>query len=162
MNGTERWTWLFAMICYAPLHPYSVAAQQATPSHEPASRAVLLSQSLPPLRGDHLQVQVVRVHYRPGESSPPHSHPCPVIGYVLEGSLRMQVQPPNAARPGTVTLYHAGDSFYEEANGQHLVSANASQSEPATFLATFLCDHPTAVTVPLTHKDHTHDHDPTE
>lgn len=156
MNGTERWAWLFAVICYAPLHPYqcSAAVPPAAEPHEPASRAVLLSQSLPPLRGDHLQVEVVRVHYRPGESSPPHSHPCPVVGYVLEGALRMQVQPPNATHPGAVTLYHAGDSFYEEPNAKHLLSANASQSEPATFLATFLCDHhPPALTVPLTHKE---------
>ncbi|QNI36631.1 cupin domain-containing protein [Edaphobacter albus] len=153
MNGTERWTWLLAVICYAPVHPYPAITQQAPKTQEPSPRSIVLSQSLPPLRGNNLQVQIVRVHYRPGESSPPHSHPCPVIGYVLEGSLRMQVKPPNAAHPGAVTIYRKGDSFYEDPNGQHLVSANASQSEPATFLATFICDHPTAVTVPLVHKE---------
>jgi quercetin dioxygenase-like cupin family protein len=59
------------------------------------------------------------------------------------------VQDPAASRPGPATIYRAGDSFYESPNGRHLVSANASQSESATFLATFVCDHPTPLTVPV-------------
>jgi quercetin dioxygenase-like cupin family protein len=41
---------------------------------------------------------------------------------------------------GTESIYKAGDSFYEAPNGVHLVSANASLTEPATFLAYFICD----------------------
>jgi quercetin dioxygenase-like cupin family protein len=75
------------------------------------------------------------VTYPPGGSSSPHSHPCPVIGYVLKGAVRMQV------KGGTEAVYRAGDSFYEEPNGIHMVSKNASATEPATFLAYFICDH---------------------
>jgi len=89
---------------------------------------------------------MVKVSYGPGESSPPHSHPCPVIGYVLEGAVRMQVQPMGASDPEPAHVYRAGDGFYESPNGRHLLSANASQSEPATFLATFVCDHATDLT----------------
>src|ERR1700733_14323103 len=39
----------------------------------------------------HLKATLVEVNYGPGESSEPHTHPCPVIVYVLEGSLRTQV-----------------------------------------------------------------------
>jgi quercetin dioxygenase-like cupin family protein len=42
---------------------------------------------------------------------------------------------------GAESIYRAGDSFYEEPNGVHLVSANASATEPAVFLAYFICDH---------------------
>jgi quercetin dioxygenase-like cupin family protein len=91
-----------------------------------------------------MQVTTVEVTYPPGGSSAPHSHPCPVIGYVLKGAVRMQV------KGGTEGIYRAGDSFYEEANGIHVVSKNASATEPATFLAYFICDHvgPLSVKVP--------------
>src|SRR5580658_3077588 len=92
---------------------------------------VALSQALPNLDGAHLKATVVEVHYGPGESSAPHSHPCAVIGYVVEGALRTQVKGEPEA------TYTAGESFYEAPNGVHLVSANASQTEPATFIAYF-------------------------
>ncbi len=77
----------------------------------------------------------VEVTYPPGGSSAPHSHPCPVIGYVLKGTVRMQV------KGGALSTYTAGDSFYEAPNGVHLVSENASAKQPANFLAFFICDH---------------------
>jgi quercetin dioxygenase-like cupin family protein len=98
---------------------------------------VALSQALPRLNGDHLKATVLEVHYGPGESSPPHSHPCAVIGYVVEGALRTQVKGEPEA------IYKAGGSFYEAPNGVHVVSANASQTEAATFSAYFVCDHDT-------------------
>jgi quercetin dioxygenase-like cupin family protein len=68
---------------------------------------------------------VVEVHYGPGESSPQHSHPCPVIGYVVHGVYRSQIEgEPEEA-------YKAGDTFYEAPNGLHVLSANASKTEPA-------------------------------
>lgn len=149
MTFIERWSHLLAVVFYAPLPAINSAPQAHVQQSPPSARSQpVLSQSLPPLKGDHLSVQMVRVHYGPGESSQPHSHPCPVVGYVLEGAVRMQVQEPGAAHPGAVTVYHAGDSFYEAPNGRHLLSANASESEPAIFLATFVCDHPTPLTVP--------------
>lgn len=37
-------------------------------------------------------------------------------------------------------VYRAGESFYEAPNSEHAVSANASASEPVTFVAFFICD----------------------
>ena len=146
----ERWAYVLAVICYAPLPPDPPPATAHAPAavHEPAGRVrTVLNQPLPRLDGANLRLQMVKVTYGPGESSAPHSHPCPVIGYVLEGAVRMQVQPSGAAPPEPVHVYRAGDSFYESPNGRHLLSANASQSEPATFLATFVCDHTTGLTI---------------
>jgi quercetin dioxygenase-like cupin family protein len=89
------------------------------------------------LNGEHLKATVVEVHYGHGESSPPHRHACAVIGYVVEGALRTQVKGEPEA------IYKAGESFYEAPNSVHLVSANASQTEAATFIAYFVCDHDT-------------------
>ena len=109
-----------------------------------ARTRIVFSQSLPQLDASHPKVTTVEVTYPPGGSSTPHSHPCPVIGYVLRGVVRMQV------KGGPVSVYRPGDSFYEAPNGVHMVSANASTTEPAVFLAYFICDHagPLSVKVP--------------
>jgi quercetin dioxygenase-like cupin family protein len=126
-----------------------VAGRAASPagSSPPDARVrPVFSQALPQLDGSRLHVTTVEVTYPPGGSSAPHSHPCPVIGYVLKGAVRMQV------KGGALSVYKAGDSFYEAPNGIHLVSENVSAKEPATFLAYFICDHaaPLSAKVPPT------------
>src|SRR5215472_4582105 len=64
-----------------------------------------LTQDLPRLDGGRLKAFAVT--YAPGASSPVHSHPCPVIGYVASGELRTQVKGTREVRHG------AGDAFYE-------------------------------------------------
>ena len=95
---------------------------------------VAFAQALPAMNGRHLKATLVEVRYGPGASSPAHSHPCPVIGYVVQGALRSQVQ----GEPAHV--YRAGESFYEAPNGVHAVSANASPTDSVRFLAYFTCD----------------------
>jgi len=91
--------------------------------------------------GDHLKAVLLEVRYGPGEFSQPHSHPCAVIGYVVEGAIRSQVK-------GEAEMtYKAGESFYEAPNGVHLVSANASATEPAKFVAYMICDHDAPLSV---------------
>jgi len=133
---------LFASIANSDGRP---AQQTSSPSGDETGRVArtAFSQELPQLDGGHLKVTVVEVTYRPGGSSPAHSHPCPVIGYVVEGALRMHVQ----GQPETT--YKAGESFYEAANGVHLVSANTSDKEPAKLIAYFVCDHETPLSVPV-------------
>jgi quercetin dioxygenase-like cupin family protein len=99
--------------------------------------------ALEPMDGAHLKVTLVEVTYGPAESSKPHSHPCPVIGYVIEGAFRTQV------RGEKEVVYTAGQSFYEAANGAHVVSANASADKPVRFLAYFTCDRETPLMLPV-------------
>lgn len=107
-----------------------------------ASRAqTVISRALPSMDGSHLKAIVVEVIYAPGEFSPPHSHPCPVIGVVLEGAVRTKTK----GEPEVI--YTTGESFYEPPNGTHEISANASLSKPAKFLAYFICDHETPLSV---------------
>jgi quercetin dioxygenase-like cupin family protein len=97
----------------------------------------------PHMNGDHLKTVGVEVSYAPGASSVPHSHPCAVTGYVLQGAIRTQV------RGEPEAVYQAGQSFYEPPNGVHQVSANASGTEPARLLAVFTCDSDAPLTVPV-------------
>jgi quercetin dioxygenase-like cupin family protein len=138
MTSRGNWVSFAGAILY-----FGLVASRATPAEnsdgahsEKAERArVAFTHALPKLDGRQLNATVVEVTYGPGESSSPHSHPCAVIGYMLEGALRTQVK----GEP--VVVYRAGESFYEEPNGVHQVSANASETDRARFIAYFVCDH---------------------
>jgi len=124
---------------------YIVAPQVTSNSNQNKAAEhdrVALSQVFPRLNGAHLKAAIVEATYGPGGSSPPHSHPCPVIVYVLSGELRTQTKDEPAK------TYKAGETFYEAPNGVHLISANASDSAPAKFLAYFVCDRDTPLIVP--------------
>jgi quercetin dioxygenase-like cupin family protein len=79
----------------------------------PAQTRVVITQEMPPFDGNHIKVTGVEVTYPPGGSSQPHTHGCPVLGYIAEGAIRYQVK----GQPETI--YKAGDSFYEASNGVH-------------------------------------------
>ena len=137
--------WLLAMVVVVGIVVQSTrlsAAQSKAPAGPPGSQAAPFSHSLPQMDGSHLRAILVEVNYAPGEKDKPHSHPCAVIGYVAQGTIRFQV------RGGTETVYKTGESFYEPPNGVHQVSANASDTEPARLIAYFTCDHETPLTVP--------------
>jgi|SRR5271157_4906973 len=152
MSSFGKWLTFAAVIFGGGMLVRHLAWGQAT---APDSRVdskdrarVVLSRELPPLEGKHLKAILVEVDYGPGEASPPHSHPCAVIGYVAEGTLRTQVK---GEREMT---YKTGDSFYEAPNGVHLISANASSTEPAKLFAYLLCDHETPLSVEVPGKIH--------
>lgn len=103
---------------------------------------VAAEQVLPQMDGGKLKATLVEVIYGVGAASAPHSHPCPVIGYVISGELRTQV------KGSAEATYKAGETFYEPPNGVHLVSANAGKTEPAKLLAIFMCDHEAELSTP--------------
>jgi quercetin dioxygenase-like cupin family protein len=110
------------------------------------SKTVFTSR-LPVLDGQQLTATLVEVTYPPGGANAAHRHPCPVVGYVLSGAVRMQV------KGREEQVFKAGDTFSESPTDVHAVSANASQDEPARFLAYFVCDRSTPLTLPVTPGD---------
>lgn len=119
------------------------AARDSAQSQGGRRARVAFAHDLPPMDGSRLKVSVVEVSYAPGASSTRHSHPCPVIGYIAQGAVRMHFQGDTAA------VYKAGESFYEAPNGVHLVSANASATEPAKLVAYFVCDNDKPLSSPV-------------
>jgi quercetin dioxygenase-like cupin family protein len=115
----------------------------ARQDHSSRSRTAFTGR-LPELDGRHLTATLVEVTYPAGGANAPHRHPCPVIGYVLEGAVRMQLK----GQPERV--FEAGETFVESPSDVHAVSANASADRPARFLAYFVCDHETPLTVAAT------------
>ena len=91
-------------------------------------------------------IKAVLVEYAPGGTSPAHVHPRSAFIYatVLEGQIRSQVN------DGPVTTYRTGENFSELPGDRHMVSANASKTEPARLLAVFVVDtNETVLTTPL-------------
>ena len=63
------------------------ASQQISQSTKPQRRRLAFARALPALDGAHLKVTLEEITYGPGESSFVHSHPCPVVGYVVWGAV---------------------------------------------------------------------------
>lgn len=101
----------------------------AAPDEAAASDAVvaeLMARDLIGMPGKEVTLETVE--YAPGGRSAPHRHHAQVFVYVLEGTLRMQVQGSPAVTLGP------GGTFYESPDDVHTVSENASQTKPAKFL----------------------------
>lgn len=102
----------------------------APPAHVGAKE--LMRRDLVGMPGKEVVVSTIEVP--PGVSSAPHRHDAQVFVYVLEGKMIMQV------KGGPRMTLGPGDTFYENPADIHSVSANASKTEPAKFLAILIKD----------------------
>lgn len=98
------------------------------------------TEKLPNVPGKSITATVV--HYAPGAKSVKHHHAGSVLAYVLSGEIRSE----NSAT-GPVKIYKAGETFFEPPGSVHLVSENASATEPASLLAIFIADDGAELTV---------------
>src|SRR5215469_11598382 len=124
-----RMTHCIALAAFASIL-MSASADRAVASD--AVVAELMARDLIGMPGKEVTMETVE--YPPGGKSPPHSHHAQVFVYVLEGSLRMQVQ------GSRVETLGPGGTFYESPDDIHTVSENASQTKPAKFLVVMVKD----------------------
>ncbi len=101
----------------------------------------VFSKILPNVPGKVLSAVVV--NYGPGGKSGAHHHAGSVFAYVLTGAIRSQVSGDAEAK-----VYKAGESFFEAPGSSHLVSENASTTEPASLIAIFVANDGAALTEP--------------
>lgn len=87
-----------------------------------------------PLNGRPAKSSLIEITIAPGAGSPPHRHPGPVVGYVLEGTYEFQVddQPLRTLKPG--------DTFFEPTMALHRVSRNPDDKTRTRILVTMI--HP--------------------
>ena len=90
---------------------------------------------------------VITVNYAPGSASDPHVHPGSVFAYVLEGAVVSQLE---GEKPVT---YTKGQSWYESPKKPHVVSKNASKTEPAKLLVFLLSQEGESLKVPIKSPD---------
>lgn len=116
---------------------------QGPASSPPAAgpRGVVASEKLPNVPGK--TVTAIVVNYAPGGKSAKHHHAGSVLVYVLSGAIRSENSVTGPAR-----VYKAGETFFEPAGSVHVVSENASATEPASLLAVFVADDGAQLTMP--------------
>ncbi|TIB88308.1 hypothetical protein E3Q06_02001 [Wallemia mellicola] len=93
-----------------------------------------------PLPEDSTKVIVgLKVGYEAGASTPKHHHGMAfVVGTVLQGSIRSVVHQPGAAEPDPLKIHKTNESWSELPGALHVESGNASETEPAEFIAIFV------------------------
>jgi quercetin dioxygenase-like cupin family protein len=121
----------------------TIAPLCATSANAAAGDSIELitSQALPNVPGK--RITVVRVSYAPGGFSRPHRHAGSVTAYITNGQIRSQLG------GGPVETFQVGQSFFEPPGSTHMVSANASATEPAELIAVFVADEGAELTTYL-------------
>ena len=124
MNKSLTFPWLlFPLLAVVLLASRSADAQVA-------KETSLMTRALTDMPGREDLVETVVL--APSEVAAAHRHNADVFAYVLEGSIITQVE------GGESQTIHAGGVFYESPTDVHLVSRNASTTEPATLLVFFV------------------------
>src|SRR5215468_11093554 len=116
---------------------FSAAIEPLCATAEPTGSALdvvepIGSYALPNVPGK--RVTIVRVFYGPGGFTRPHRHSGSVTAYITKGEIRSQLG------GGPVETFKVGQSFFEPPGSTHVVSANASATEPAELIAVFVAD----------------------
>jgi quercetin dioxygenase-like cupin family protein len=93
----------------------------------------LTCQKLPNVPGK--SITLARVDFPPNAHTPAHTHPGSVTAFVLKGAIRSQLE------GFPVETYTVGQTWFEPPGTVHLFAENASATEPASILATFVADN---------------------
>lgn len=103
--------------------------------------SVLMKHDLIDMQGK--QATMITVEYAPGASSAGHVHPGSVFAYVLEGAVVSQLdgEPP--------VTYAKGQHWYEPPKKPHVVSRNASATEPVKLLVVLITEKGEALKAPM-------------
>ncbi len=136
---TRRSILAAVVMASAALHP------ARAPAHDFVDQAVVT-----PLMSQHLAGlpkkvgTMLTVEYPPGGRTDKHRHPgAHTFVYVLSGALEMQVEGKALVRLGP------GQTYYESPDDVHVVSRNASATEPARFLVLLVQDEGSPPVVPV-------------
>lgn len=112
-------------------------------AHDGAEEKVqpLMKQPVSDAPGKNIMIATVTL--APGQSAAPHLHPGSIFAYVLEGSVVSQLegQPPRT--------YAQGETWYEAPRVHHLVTRNASTTQPARLLVWAIVGDKEPIKLPL-------------
>ena len=96
----------------------------------------VLQEAEPPFIPEGAHAMTIVIEYPPGDpGTPPHRHPGPAFGYVLEGEMvfELEGEPPRVVR--------AGEAFWEPGGDViHYQDGNNRADIPVRFTVTMLCE----------------------
>ncbi|MFG6200056.1 cupin domain-containing protein [Nonomuraea sp. JJY05] len=96
----------------------------------------VLQEAQPPFIPEGAHAMTVVIEYPPGDpGAPPHRHPGPAFGVVLEGEMLMELE----GEPERVI--RAGEAFWEPGGDViHYQDGNNRDDVPVRFTVTMLCE----------------------
>src|SRR5260370_7495050 len=99
-------------------------------SEAPAASGIkaIYQRDLPPVSLDGWQVTVLELTFPPDTISPEHAHPGFILGYILAGEYRFQLEAEQE------NISSTGNVFYKPPDTVHLLSRNPSITTPARIL----------------------------
>ena len=115
---------LFLLLAFSSVLAVSSANAQA------GKPTTLMAKDLPDVPGKEGMMETV--DFAPGEVSQPHRHNADLFVYVLEGSVITQV------KGGSPQTLRAGEVVTESPTDIHVVSRNASDTQPARLLVFYV------------------------
>ncbi|PWK40318.1 cupin domain-containing protein [Pseudomonas sp. B21-040] len=127
----------------APLAALALTVSAAALAHEGPSEKVTVLQDQMLKNVPNKKALMIEVDYEPGQSSIAHKHEGTAMAYVISGEIVSQVK---GEQPKT---YKAGEYWYEAAGSEHLVSKNASATQPAKLLVFMVLAPDEKVLIPL-------------
>lgn len=80
------------------------------------------------------KVEIKEIVFQPSQKTGLHFHPCPVVGYIAEGTVAFQIE------GGEERTLRAGEAFFEPPNVKILKFDNASDTKGMKFIAFYLLD----------------------
>jgi len=101
-----------------------------TYAQQTVNRKDLLSAAVANQTIDNVQAKEITMN--PGQRAPRHQHACPVVGYVVKGTILYQIE------GGPAKTLNEGEAFFEPANKVITHFDNASADTPAKFVAFYL------------------------
>jgi len=130
--------------CAAPLAALALMFCASAFAHDPSEKVTVLQEEiLKNVPGK--KALMIEVDYQPGQSSVAHRHDGTTMAYVLSGEITSQVK----GQPAKT--YKPGEFWYEPAGSEHMVSKNASATQPAKLLVFMVLAPDEKVLIPLEH-----------
>ena len=130
--------------CAAPLAALALTVCASAFAHEtsPSEKVTVLQEEMLKNVPDK-KALMIEVDYLPGQSSIAHKHEGTAMAYVISGEIISQVKGEQSK------TYKAGEYWYEAAGSEHLVSKNASATQPAKLLVFMVLAPSEQILIPL-------------
>ena len=131
-------------VCAAPFAALALMVGASAFAHDPSEKVTVLQDEMLK-NAPGKKALMIEVDYQPGQSSIAHKHEGTAMAYVLSGEIVSQVKGEPAK------TFKAGEFWYEPAGSEHLVSKNASATQPAKLLVFMVLAPDEKVLIPLEH-----------
>lgn len=118
---------VLGIMALSQVAPLAQSTETAKNKITEVSRKVIQSADI---SGSNEELRMMLVEFPPEYSNVAHSHPVGGLCYVITGTAESQYEGED------VKVFHAGDSYQDQANKKHLLFKNSSTTEPLKFTCT--------------------------